>query len=145
MSTRNETKRAEAVPVDLGERKPTMSTPQVLNSDRTGLLPNVVYLALDVADRSGSTAITLLQDGRAELRAVADGALEASENATRAAFRFVRKVTQRLDEATAETLTSIERIVSSAVKSARETTRAAAVLATTAAGSAVDAGTRASA
>ncbi|MEZ4364323.1 MAG: hypothetical protein R3B48_29380 [Kofleriaceae bacterium] len=124
-----------------------MSASQVASGsqERSGLLPSVVYLALDVADRSGSTAVALLQDGRAELRAAADGAIEATENATRAAFRFARKVTQRLDEASAETLASFERIVHGAVKSARETTRAAAVLATTATGGVVDAGARASA
>jgi hypothetical protein len=113
------------------------------SSERTGIIPSVVYLALDVADRSGTTAITLLQDGRAELRAAADGFIEATENATRAAFRFARKVTQRLDEASSETLTSVDRVVTGAVRSARETTRAAAVLTSTAVASVADNGTRA--
>lgn len=109
----------------------TTSTP---SSSRSGVLPSVVYLAIDVADRTSSTAIALLQDARAELRAGVDGGIELAENVSRALFRLARKVSQRIDEATAETLTAVERTATGAVKSARDTVRAAADLGATAAG-----------
>jgi hypothetical protein len=99
---------------------------------RTGVLPGVVHLAIDVADKSQSTAIAVLQDARAELRTAVDHGLELAEKLTSAAFRFTRKAVQRVDEATSESLSSAERVLGGAVKTARETTNAAAQLATTA-------------
>lgn len=100
-----------------------------------GVLPNVVHLALDVADRSQSTAIAVLNDARTELRAAVDQGIDFAEKLATAAFRFARKTVSRVDEGTAETLTGVERVLGGAVKSARETTRAATELAsTTAAG-----------
>lgn len=99
---------------------------------RYGVLPGVVHLAIDVADRGQSTAIAVLQDARTELRTVVDHGLELAEKLTAAAFRFTRKAVQRVDEATAESLTSAERVIGTAVKTARDTTNAAAQLATTA-------------
>ena len=109
---------------------PTTSTSrtELSPSDRTGVLPSVVYLAIDVADRTSATALALLQDARAELRAGIDGGIELAENVTRALFRLARKASQRVDEATAETLTAIERTVAGAAKSARDTVRVAAEL-----------------
>ena len=80
---------------------------------RTGVLPSVVYLAIDVADRTSATAIALLQDARVELR----------------------KAAQRIDDASAETLTSLERTVAGVAISARDTVRAAADLSAAAANS----------
>ena len=39
---------------------------------RYGVLPGVVHLAIDVADKSQSTALAVLQDARAELRIAVD-------------------------------------------------------------------------
>jgi hypothetical protein len=134
MPSRKKSKRAKRVPVDL-EKDPSMSSSQPpVSSERARFFPNVVYLALDVADRGGSSAIALLQGRRAELRAATDGAIEATENATRAAFLLARKVSQRLDEASAETLAKVERVVQGALKAARETAHTAAALAGTRAG-----------
>lgn len=102
---------------------------------RSGVLPSVVYLAIDVADRGSATALALLQDARAELRAGVDGGIELAENVTRALFRLARKASQRIDEVSAETLTSVERALSGAAKSARDTVRVAADLSATAASS----------
>lgn len=107
---------------------PKIDTP----TTRHGVLPGVVHLALDVADKGQSTALAVLQDARIELRIAVDHGIELAEKLTAAAFRFTRKAVQRVDEATNETLTTTERVLGGAVKSARETTNAAAQLATTA-------------
>ena len=110
-----------------------MATPKAETATpRHGVLPGVVHLAIDVADKSQSTAFAVLQDARIEIRTAVDQGIELVEKATAAAFRFTRKVVQRLDEASNETLTGAERVLGSAVKSARETTNAASQLATTA-------------
>lgn len=100
---------------------------------RHGVLPGVVHLAIDVAEKGQSTAFAVLQDARIELRGAIDHGLELAEKITAAGFRLARKVVQRVDEASAETLTGAERVLGGAVKTARETTTAAAQLATTAA------------
>ncbi|MBS1122931.1 MAG: hypothetical protein H6Q90_5159 [Deltaproteobacteria bacterium] len=101
-------------------------------TDRHGLMPNVVHLALDVADRGQSTAISVLNDARVELRAAMENGIELAEKLATGAFRFARKLTQRIDEASGEALTGAERALSNAVKTARETTLAAQHLAATA-------------
>jgi hypothetical protein len=124
MSTKTEGKAAMTTPTHRTELSP---------GERPGVLPSVVYLAIDVADRTSATALALLQDARAELRAGVDGGIELAENVTRALFRLARKASQRIDETSAETLTAIERTVAGAAKSARDTMRAAAELTATAA------------
>ena len=110
-----------------------MTTPKTDSpATRHGVLPGVVHLAIDVADKSQSTALAVLQDARIELRTAVDQGIELAEKITAAAFRFTRKAVQRLDDATNETLTSTERALGGAVKTARETTNAAAQLANTA-------------
>lgn len=107
-----------------------------LDLDRTnarGVVPGVIHLALDVAERGQTTAITVLQDARVELRTAIDGGLDLAEKVATGALRFARKLVQRLDDAGNETLAGAERVLSTAVKSARETTRAAGELASTAA------------
>lgn len=99
---------------------------------RHGVLPGLVHLAVDVADKSQSTAIAVLQDARVEIRTAIDHGIELAEKVTAAAFRFTRKAVQRVDEATGETLVGAERVLGGAVKVARETTSAAAQLANTA-------------
>ncbi len=55
--------------------------------------------------------------------------VELAEKASASAFRFARKLGQRIDEGVAETLGSTERLLSGAVKSARDTAKAATDLA----------------
>lgn len=98
-----------------------------------GVVPGVVHLALDVADRGQSTVIAVLQEARIELRTAVDGGLEFAEKLATGVLRFSRKVVQRLDDASASALGGAERVLTNAVKSARETTRAAGELAQTAA------------
>ena len=97
-----------------------MTTPtnrtELSPSDRTGVLPSVVYLAIDVADRSSATAIALLQDARAELRAGVDGGIELAENVSRALFRLARKAAQRALASTKRAATA----TAEAARSARQ-------------------------
>lgn len=110
-----------------------MATPKSdFSNARHGILPGVVHLALDVADKSQSTALAVLQDARIELRTAVDHGIELAEKLSAASFRFTRKVVQRVDEASNEILLGAERVAGGAVKTARETTAAAAQLANTA-------------
>jgi hypothetical protein len=101
-------------------------------TDRTGFVPGVTHLALDVADRGQSTVIAVLQDARVELRTLVDNTIELAEKSAAGLFRFARKLTQRVDDGVGETLTSTERLIGGAVKSARETASAAQDTANTA-------------
>ena len=103
-----------------------------MKSETRGVLPGVAHLALDVVDRGQSTALGVLQDARTELRASVDSGIELVEKVATSAFRFARKVTARVDEGVAETLSNVQRLLTTAVASARETTKQAAELATTA-------------
>lgn len=103
-----------------------------LSNGRHGILPGVVHLAIDVADKGQSTALAVLQDARVELRTAIDQGIELAEKLSAAAFRFTRKAVQRFDEATNETLIGAERLLGGAVKTARDTTNAATQLANTA-------------
>jgi hypothetical protein len=94
-----------------------------------GVVPGVAHLALDLADRTQSTAIAVLQDARVEIKAVFDHGIELAEKASASAFRFAKKLGQRIDDGVAETLGSTERLLGGAVKSARATTHAATELA----------------
>lgn len=100
--------------------------------ERTGVLPGVVFLAIDVADRGQSTAIAAIHDARVEIRTAVDSGVELAEKLAAGAFRFTRKVVQKVDDVSAETLSNVERFLATTIKSARETTRAAQELATTA-------------
>lgn len=111
---------------------PMMASAKTDSPIRHGILPAAVHLAIDVADKSQSTAIAVLQDARIELRTALEHGIELVEKATAAAFRFTRKAVQRIDEAAGETLSGAERVLGGAVKTARETTTAASQLATTA-------------
>jgi hypothetical protein len=108
------------------------ASPKIETPNRHGVLPGIVHLVVDVADKGQSTAIAVLQDARIELRTAVDHGIELAEKVTAAAFRFTRKAVQRVDEAAGETLTGAERVLGGAIKTARETTNAAAQLATTA-------------
>lgn len=102
-----------------------MATTKIDTRPAHGLVPGAAHLALDVVDRTQSTAIALLQDARGEIRAVVDGGIELAEKTATSLFRFARKLTARVDEGVAETLTGTERLLGGAVKSVRETARAA--------------------
>jgi len=102
------------------------------SAPRVGVLPGVAYLALDAADKGQSTVIGVIQDARTELRIAVDHGIELTEKLVASAFRFTRKAVQRIDDASAEILTGAERVLGSAVKGARDTTRAATDLANTA-------------
>jgi len=99
---------------------------------RPGLVPGAAHLALDVVDRTQSTALALLQDARGEIRAIVDGGIELAEKTAASVFRFARKVTARVDEGVAETLTGTERLIGGAVKTVRDTAKAAQETASTA-------------
>jgi hypothetical protein len=100
--------------------------------DRTGFVPGLANLALDVADRGQSTAIAVLQDARAELRSFVESGIDFAEKSTSALFRFARALTKRVDDGVSETLSGTERLLAGAVKSARETTKSATDTANTA-------------
>jgi hypothetical protein len=97
-----------------------------------GFVPGVAHLALDVVDRGQSTVLAVLQDARVELRTLVDQGIDFAEKSTAGLFRFARKLTQRVDEGVGETLANAEKLIGGAVKSARETTKAATETATTA-------------
>jgi hypothetical protein len=99
---------------------------------RAGFVPGVANLALDVAERGQSTVIAVLQDVRGELRTFVENGIELAEKTASQAFRFARTFTKRVDDATAEALSNTERLLGNAVKSARETTKAATETANTA-------------
>lgn len=100
---------------------------------RTGLLPGVGHFALDVLDRGQATTLGVLHDARTELRTAVDHGIDLADKVAAATFRFAKKVVQRVDDAAAETLSGAERVLGNALRSARETTRAAGELAATAA------------
>ncbi len=108
-------------------------TPSTLTRfDRVGFVPGLANLALDVADRGQSTAIAVLQDARTELRSFVESGIDFAEKSTSALFRFARALTKRVDDGVTETLASTERLLTGAVKSARETTKAVTDTANTA-------------
>ncbi|HEY0252594.1 MAG TPA: hypothetical protein VGC41_13760 [Kofleriaceae bacterium] len=107
-------------------------TPKSDSRSTVGVVPGAAHLALDVADRSQSTAIAVLQDARVEIKAVVDHAIEFAEKTSASFFRFAKKLGQRLDEGVADTLGKTERLLTGAVDSARTATKAATELAHTA-------------
>jgi hypothetical protein len=114
------------------ESTTTTPTPSFRNGVPAGFVPNVANLALDVVDRGQSTAIAVLQDARTELRTFVESGIDFAEKGASAFFRFARSLTKRLDDSAAETLTSTEKLIGGAVKSARETTKSATETANTA-------------
>jgi hypothetical protein len=102
-----------------------MTKTETILEKTTGFLPSAAHLALDVVERTESTAIAVLQDARSEVRAVLEHTIELAEKTAASAFRFARKVTARIDEGFAETLAGTERVLGGAVKSIRETARGA--------------------
>jgi hypothetical protein len=99
------------------------------NEIRHGIIPGVTTFALDLVDRGQSTTIGVLHDVRHELRGAVDGGIELAEKVSASLFRLAKKVVQRVDDASAETLAGVEKLIGGAVKSARETSRIAGELA----------------
>jgi hypothetical protein len=110
----------------------TPSTTLTKNGVPAGFVPGLATLALDVAEKTETTAIAILQDARGELRALVDNGIELAEKSAASLFRFARTLTKRVDDGVAETLSGTERLLSGAVKSARETTKSATDTANTA-------------
>ena len=110
---------------------------ELKSTQRHGVLPAVVHLALDVAERGQSTTIAVLHDARTELRSAIDGGLELAEKLATGAVRFARKTVAKLDDTAAEALAHAERTMSSAVKSAQLAQVLAAKAASRVAGSQV--------
>ena len=111
------------------------STPNKQTEARHGLIPGVTHFAIDLVDRGQATTIGVLHDVRVELRAGVDSAIELAEKVSASVFRLARKVVQRVDDAAGETLGGTEKLIASAVRGARDTTRVAGELASTAVGS----------
>ncbi len=73
---------------------------------------------------SKSTAIAVLHDARTELRTAADHGVELAEKLTGGLFRFVKKLTARIDESSGQALDGVERVLVTS-KKAREAKREA--------------------
>jgi hypothetical protein len=116
----------------LKSMKETPMATQKTESRNHGVVPGVAHLALDVVDRGQSTTIAVLHDARVELRLVIESGIELAEKASASLFRFAKKLTARVDDGVAETLTNTERLIAGAVKSARDTAKSATELAHTA-------------
>jgi hypothetical protein len=99
-------------------KETTMAKPDTQKLDR-----GVVHLALDVADRGQSTVIAVLNDARVEVRGAIDHTIELAEKLAAGSFRFARKLTSRIDDASTAALTSVEKRLAGAVKQARDTKR----------------------
>ncbi|HTJ41430.1 MAG TPA: hypothetical protein VL463_05015 [Kofleriaceae bacterium] len=105
--------------------------------EKAGLIVGVATLAIDVGDKSSSSAIGFANDVRGELRVVADAGLDAIENVVRGVFRLSKRATARLDELASDLLGAGERTAAGVFKGLRDTTRAAGELASTAAGAVI--------
>jgi len=119
------------------ERKPSVTPTRPLDTKPTGALVSIATFAVDAGDRSATTVFSVFNDVRGELRTAVDGGIDAAENIVRAVFRVSKKVTQRVDELSAELTSAGERTVAGLFRGLRETTRAAGELASTAAGAAI--------
>lgn len=82
-------------------------------------------------DRS-STVVAVLGDARVELRHAVDGGIDLAEKLANGTFRFARKLTQRLDDASSNALGGVDRAFDNAVLRAQDTSRAVRELAATA-------------
>jgi hypothetical protein len=98
---------------------------QQRTENRSGMIPGAAYFALELVERTQLTAIGLMQDTRAEVRVAVDAAIDLADKSLSSVFRIARKLTQRVDDAMAETLNGAERWITSSMQNARETTRSA--------------------
>jgi hypothetical protein len=116
---------------------PTLSRPTDKASDRAGLIMGIAALAIDSTDKSSTVAYGLAQDVRGELRVAADTSIDAIEALVRGFFRIGKRATARIDELAGDLIGAGERTTAGVFRGLRDTTRAAADLATTAAGAIV--------
>jgi hypothetical protein len=105
--------------------KKSESLTQTLKTDG----PRVIYLALDVAERSQSTAVAVFQDARVELRTAVDSTIDLAEKLSAGALRFARKLVQKLDETATDALKGTERALHETIEKTRETAKAGRELA----------------
>ncbi len=84
------------------------------------------HVAIEVADRSQSTAFALIHELRAETRAAIEAALVLAEKLGSAAVRVARSATVRIDTATAASITDVERWLGGTLAKAREAAEDAA-------------------
>ncbi|HEY4176353.1 MAG TPA: hypothetical protein VGM90_05960 [Kofleriaceae bacterium] len=99
-------------------------------TDKThGVLPKVTFFAIDIVDRSQSTAIAVLDDARREIRSAVDHGIDFAEKLTTGAFRFAKHVVTRVDDAAGDVLGRANHAFGSTLAVARETTKTAADLA----------------
>jgi hypothetical protein len=82
------------------------------------------HVAIEVADRSQSTAFALIHELRAETRAAIEAALVLAEKLGSAAVRVARSATIRIDTATAASITDVERWLGGTLAKAREAAHA---------------------
>lgn len=116
----------------------TTSPSKSFDSQKTpGALVSIATFAVDAGDRTATTAFTVINDVRGELRTAVDSGLDTIENVVRGFFRIGKKLTQRVDELAAELTSAGERTAAGVFRGIRETTRAAGELASTAAGAVV--------
>jgi len=106
----------------MASQKPVNKSESLAKSESSDS-PRVVYLALDVAERSQSTAVAVLQDARTE------GAIDLAEKLAAGTVRFARKLVQKLDDTATDTLKGTERALHDTIENARETARAGRELA----------------
>jgi len=93
-----------------------------LKVEKTDSPKSLVHLALDAADRGQSTALSVLQDARGELRTAIENGIELAEKLSAGALRFARKLVAKIDEAANDGLTATERAFSATVAAAKQTT-----------------------
>jgi hypothetical protein len=101
-------------------------------SERRGLVPGVVNLSLDVVETVVSNAIAVVDDVRAESHKIVDASIDFGENLAKSVASVSRRVADRIDGGAAGVLVGVKRVVLSAIGSARETSRSATNLASTA-------------
>lgn len=89
-----------------------------IDQQRIGIVPGAAQLAIEVVDRTQTTAIAVMHDVRTELRAAIEGSIELTERTVGGMFRIAKKLTQRIDEAAGDTLTNLERLIASSLRGA---------------------------
>ena len=115
----------------------TTSPTRSLDSAPKGALVSIASFAVDAGDRTATTAFSVMNDVRGEIRTAVDSGLDTLENIVRGMFRVGKRVTQRADELAADLTSLGERTTAGVFRGLRETTRAAGELASTAASAAV--------
>ena len=103
------------------QKTETPKTEPETRIEKPRFAPGATHLVFEVADRTQSTALAVLQDARSEIRAVLEGGIDLAEKTCASLFRFARKVTARVDDGVGATLTSTEHVIAGGLKSLRET------------------------